>query len=136
MLTRIDHIGIAVHSLNKARQFYENVLGLACEKTEEVAAQKVRVAFFSLGGVKIELLEATAADSPIARFLEKNGEGVHHLGYATDDLSQQLAIAHEQGCRLLNPTPVAGADGKLVAFLHPKSSFGVLTEFCSTAKGS
>lgn len=131
MLTHIDHIGIAVHSLNKARQFYENVLGLTCEKIEEVVSQKVRTAFFSLGGVHIELLEATEEDSPIARFLEKNGEGVHHIGYAADNIMDQLEIAQEQGCKLINQTPVPGAGGKSVAFLHPKSTFGVLTEFCS-----
>jgi methylmalonyl-CoA/ethylmalonyl-CoA epimerase len=99
-----------------------------------VPTQKVRTAFFDVGGVHIELLEPTADDSPIAKFLEKNGEGIHHVAFASDDVQGQLDHAREAGARLINETPVPGAGGKLVAFLHPKSTHGVLTEFCSPAK--
>ncbi len=130
MIKKIDHLGIAVKSIDEARRFYEEVLGLPCEGIEEVESQKVRTAFFSVGEVHIELLEPTADDSPVARFLEKNGEGIHHIAYGTDDIENQLARAREGGCRLVHETPIKGAGGKRVAFLHPKSTFGVLTEFC------
>jgi len=131
MLRKIAHIGIAVHSIDEARAFYEQVLGLTCEKIEEVAAQKVRTAFFRLGELHIELLEPTAEDSPIAQFLKKRGEGIHHIAYQSDDLQGQLEKAGKYGCQLINEEPVVGAGGKLIAFLHPKSSHGVLTELCS-----
>lgn len=130
MLNKIDHVGIAVHSLQEAREFYENVLGLYCQKIEEIPSQKVRTAFYELGGVHIELLEPMGDDSPLAKFLDQKGPGVHHLAYATDDVQSQLEQAREQGCKLINQEPVPGAGGKQVAFLHPKSTFGVLTEFC------
>ncbi len=130
MIQKIDHLGIAVRSIETARKFYEEVLGLVCEKEEVVASQKVRTAFFTVGDIHIELLEPTAEDSPIAGFLEKKGEGFHHIAYQTDDIDGQLARAREQGCKLINESPVQGAGGKQVAFLHPKSTFGVLTEFC------
>jgi len=131
MLEKIDHIGIAVKSLDEAVRFYENALGLKCEKIEEVPTQKVKTAFFDIGGVHLELLEPTAEDSPIAKFLQRNGEGVHHIAYYSDDITAQLAQAKEAGCKLINEEPVPGAGGKKVAFLHPKSTHGVLTEFCS-----
>ena len=131
MITKIDHIGIAVRSIAAARTFYEEVLGLVCEKEEVVASQKVRTAFFTVGDVHIELLEPTAPDSPIAGFLEKKGEGFHHIAYCTDDINRQLAGARGHGCALIHETPIEGAGGKQVAFLHPKSTFGVLTEFCT-----
>ncbi|MBI5075331.1 MAG: methylmalonyl-CoA epimerase [Nitrospirae bacterium] len=130
MIEKIDHLGIAVRSIDASRKFYEEVLGLVCEKEEVVASQKVRTAFFTVGDIHIELLEPTSDDSPIAGFLEKKGEGFHHIAYHTDDIDGQLGTAREHGCRLINETPVAGAGGKQVAFLHPKSTFGVLTEFC------
>jgi methylmalonyl-CoA epimerase len=130
MIQKIDHIGVAVKSVAAARKFYEEVLGLTCEGVEEVASQKVRTAFFSVGEVHVELLEPTAPDSPIARFIDKQGEGIHHIAYATDDIEGQLARARDGGCRLVHETPIAGAGGKKVAFLHPKSTHGVLTEFC------
>ena len=130
MIKKIDHIGIAVKSIAAARKFYEEALGLVCEKEEEVASQKVRTAFFTVGEVHVELLEPTAPESPIAGFLEKKGEGIHHIAYCTDDIAGQLARAKERGCSLIHETPIAGAGGKQVAFLHPKSTFGVLTEFC------
>jgi methylmalonyl-CoA/ethylmalonyl-CoA epimerase len=129
MLKKIDHIGIAVKSLAEARKFYE-LLGLSCQKEEIVESQKVKTAFFELGGVHIELLEATADDSPIAKFLSKNGEGVHHIAYETDNIDEQLKSADAGGCKLIHEKPITGAGGKQVAFLHPKSTFGVLTEFC------
>lgn len=130
MIKKIDHLGIAVRSIEEARKFYEEVLGLVCEKEEVVASQKVRTAFFTVGDVHIELLEPTSDDSPVAGFLEKKGEGFHHIAYRTDDIDSQMAIVREHGCKLIHETPVEGAGGKKVAFLHPKSSFGVLTEFC------
>jgi len=130
MLKKIDHIGIAVHSISEARKFYEDGLGLTCERIEEVASQKVRIAFFTLGETHIELLEPTAPDSPIAVFLEKRGEGIHHIAYLSDSLEQQLQQLKEQGCRLINEHPVTGAGGKKIVFLHPKSTHGVLTELC------
>ncbi len=133
MITKIDHLGIAVRSLDEAMAYYENVLGLTCEGREEVESQKVRTAFFAAGDVHIELLEPTSDESPIAKFLEKNGPGIHHLAFATDDITGQLAQAKEQGARLIHEVPFAGAGDKLVAFLHPKSTFGVLTEFCQPA---
>ena len=131
MIKEIDHLGIAVRSIDEARTFYEEVLGLVCEKEEVVASQKVRTAFFTVGGIHIELLEPTADDSPIAGFLNKKGEGFHHIAYRTDDINGQLETALKKGCRLINEKPVEGAGGKQVAFLHPKSTFGVLTEFCA-----
>jgi methylmalonyl-CoA epimerase len=135
MIRKIDHLGIAVRSIDAARRFYESVLGLVCERVEDVPSQKVRTAFFTVGEIHIELLEPTAEESPIAKFLEKRGEGVHHIAYLTDDLEGQLAAASEGGCRLIHETPIEGAGGKQVAFLHPKSTFGVLTEFCQQNVG-
>jgi methylmalonyl-CoA/ethylmalonyl-CoA epimerase len=131
MLKKIDHIGIAVKSLDEAIKFYENALGLKCQKIEEVPTQKVKTAFFEVGEVHLELLEPTAEDSPIAKFLQRNGEGIHHIAYYTDEIVEQLSRAKDAGCKLINEEPVPGAGGKKVAFLHPKSTHGVLTEFCS-----
>lgn len=131
MVKKIDHLGIAVRSIEQASVFYVNVLGLTPSPTEEVPSQKVRTMFFDCGGVHIELLEATDPESPIAKFIDKNGEGIHHVAYAVESVHEQLNLAKEQGCRLINESPVPGAGGKEVGFVHPKSSFGVLTEFCS-----
>lgn len=131
MIKKIDHLGIAVKSLEEAIPFYEKVLGVACEGQEVVAEQKVKTAFFDVGGVHIELLEPTSEDSPIAKFLEKNPSGgIHHVAFATDNLIAELESAKAQGVRLIDETPRRGAGGKDIAFLHPKSTFGVLTEFC------
>lgn len=131
MITKIDHLGIAVNSLEETAAYYENVLGLVCEGREEVESQKVRTAFFAAGDVHIELLEPTSPESPIAKFLEKNPSGgIHHIAFATDDITGQLAHAKEKGAKLIHEVPFEGAGEKLVAFLHPKSTFGVLTEFC------
>lgn len=132
MITRIDHLGIAVKSIDEALPYYENALGLRCEHREEVASQKVRTAFFSAGEVHLELLEPTSPESPIAKFLEKNPSGgIHHIAFATSDINGQLKQAAGTGVKLLHEVPFEGAAGKLVAFLHPKSTFGVLTEFCA-----
>ncbi len=137
MLQKIDHLGIAVRSLDEAVPYYENALGLKCEHREEVISQKVRTAFFSVGEVHLELLEPTDPESPIAKFLEKNPNGgIHHIAFATTDIRGQLQQAAGAGVRLINPEPFEGAANKLVAFLHPKSTFGVLTEFCSPKSGS
>ena len=131
MIQKIDHLGIAVKSLDEAIPYYEKALGLKCEHREEVVSQKVRTAFFSVGEVHLELLEPTDPESPIVKFLEKNpAGGIHHVAFATDNLVSQLGQARTAGVRLIHETPVDGAGGKLVAFLHPKSTFGVLTEFC------
>jgi methylmalonyl-CoA/ethylmalonyl-CoA epimerase len=130
MIQQIDHLGIAVKSLDEAIPFYEKSLGLQCHGREEVESQKVRTAFFDCGGVHLELLEPTSPESPIAKFIEKNGEGIHHIAFRTDDIQAQLGQAAENGVRLIHEQPFEGAAGKLVAFLHPKSTRGVLTEFC------
>ena len=130
MIQQIDHLGIAVKNLEEAIPFYEKSLGLHCHGREEVESQKVKTAFFDCGGVHIELLEPTSPDSPIAKFLEKNGEGIHHIAFRTDDIGGQLGQAAASGVRLIHEQPFEGAAGKLVAFLHPKSTHGVLTEFC------
>jgi len=132
MIRKIDHIGIAVRSLDETVPYYEKALGFKCEKREEVESQKVRTAFFAVGEVHLELLEPTAAESPIAKFLEKNGEGVHHIAFYSDDIAGQLKQATDSGVRLIHEVPFEGAAGKLVAFLHPKSTHGVLTEFCTS----
>jgi methylmalonyl-CoA/ethylmalonyl-CoA epimerase len=132
MINQIDHLGIAVRSLDETVPVYERALGLRCEHREEVPSQKVRTAFFDVGGVHLELLEPTATDSPIAKFLSERGEGVHHVAFRTDNIVGQLAQAAGAGVRLINDKPFDGAGGKLVAFLHPKSTHGVLTELCAT----
>lgn len=131
MIQQIDHIGIAVKSLDEGVAYYERTLGLHCEGREEVASQKVKTAFFHVGEVHIELLEPTSPESPIAKFLEKNGEGIHHIAFRTNDITGQLKQAADSGCRLIHEVPFEGAANKLVAFLHPKSTHGVLTEFCA-----
>jgi len=132
MITQIDHIGIAVESLEASVKYYEEVLGLHCEGRETVASQRVNTAFFHVGEVHIELLEPTDAESPIAKFLEKRGEGIHHIAFRTDDITGQLKHAADAGCKLIHEVPFEGAANKLVAFLHPKSTHGVLTELCAT----
>ncbi len=137
MITKIDHLGIAVRSLDEAVPYYEKALGLKCEHREEVPSQKVRTAFFRAGEVHLELLEPTDPESPIAKFLEKNPNGgIHHVAFGSDNVEAQLKQASSAGVRLINEKPFDGASGKLVAFLHPKSTFGVLTEFCMPKPGA
>ncbi|MDX2109401.1 MAG: methylmalonyl-CoA epimerase [Verrucomicrobiota bacterium] len=131
MIKQIDHLGIAVKSLAEAIPLYENALGLKCEHQEEVVSQKVRTAFFHVGEVHIELLEPTSPESPIAKFIETKGEGIHHIAFRTDDIGAQLKQAAGAGVKLIHEVPFEGAAGKLVAFLHPKSTRGVLTELCA-----
>jgi len=132
MIKQIDHLGIAVHSLDESVPVYEKALGLRCEHREEVPSQKVRTAFFDVGGVHLELLEPTSPESPIAKFLADRGEGIHHIAFRTDQITDQLAQAAGAGVRLIHEKPFEGAAGKLVAFLHPKSTHGVLTELCAS----
>ena len=128
--THIEHIGIAVNSLEESIPYYEKVLGLECYAIEEVADQKVRTAFFKVGETKIELLESTDPEGPIGKFIEKKGPGVHHLAFAMDNVGKALQDAADQGVRLIDEKPRKGAEGLQIGFLHPKSTQGVLTEFC------
>lgn len=131
-LTHIEHIGIAVKNLDESIKFYENVFGLKCYAIEEVKDQKVRTAFFMIGQTKIELLESTEPDSPIGKYIEKKGEGIHHIAFATTNLKEALKSAEEKGIQLIDKEPRKGAEGLNIAFLHPKSTFGVLTELCES----
>jgi methylmalonyl-CoA/ethylmalonyl-CoA epimerase len=130
MPKKISHIGIAVASIEQAAPFYRDVLGMEFEGTEVVAEQKVKVAFFAVGESRIELLEPTADDSPVAKFLAKNGPGVHHVAYEVADLEQRLAALKAEGVRLIDEAPRTGAHNTRIAFMHPKASGGVLTELC------
>lgn len=130
MVKSVNHIGVAVTSLAETRPFYEECLGALCEGEEEVADQKVRVAFMRVGDVRIELLEPTSPDSPVAAFLEKRGPGIHHIAYCVDDLSARIAELKAKGIRMVDETPRVGAHHMHIAFLHPKSTHGVLTEIC------
>jgi methylmalonyl-CoA/ethylmalonyl-CoA epimerase len=130
MLTKINHIGIAVKSLDDAIPFYRDNLGMAFAGIEEVPEQKVRVAMLVVGESKIELLEPTATDSPVAIFIEKNGAGIHHVAYEVDDIENAIAKLLSGGARMIDEKPRCGAHGTRIAFIHPKSSGGVLTELC------
>ncbi|QZT38323.1 methylmalonyl-CoA epimerase [Halosquirtibacter xylanolyticus] len=127
---QIEHIGIAVKSLDETIPYYETLLGTKCYNIEEVAEQKVRTAFFKVGEVKIELLESTDPEGPIGKFVEKKGEGIHHIAYAVDNVNEALNEAEESGLRLIDKTSRKGAEGLDIGFLHPKSTHGVLTELC------
>jgi len=129
-LSHIEHIGIAVKSLGQAIPYYENILGLKCYSVEEVKDQKVKTAFFKIGQTKLELLESTDPEGPVGKFIEKKGEGVHHIAFATNGVQQALNEVEEKGIRLIDKNPRKGAEGLNIGFLHPKSTFGVLTEFC------
>ncbi|MCP5063286.1 MAG: methylmalonyl-CoA epimerase [Ignavibacteriae bacterium] len=129
-LTHIEHIGIAVNNLDESIKYYENVLGLKCYSIEEVADQKVKTAFFKVGETKIELLESTSLDGPIGKYIEKKGEGIHHIAFHTNNLQQALNEAGDKGVKLIDAEPRKGAEGLDIAFLHPKSTGGVLTELC------
>lgn len=128
--THIEHIGIAVKNLDESIKYYENILGLKCYAVEEVKDQKVKTAFFMVGQTKIELLESTAEDGPIAKFIEKKGEGIHHLAFAVNNLPEVLKEVEGKGVQLIDKSPRKGAEGLDIAFLHPKSTNGVLTELC------
>jgi methylmalonyl-CoA/ethylmalonyl-CoA epimerase len=128
--SHIEHIGIAVVNLEAAISFYEKVLGLTCYNIEEVTDQKVRTAFFMIGQTKIELLESTDPEGPIGKFIEKRGEGIHHIAFSVEKIEEQLAHAANLGVRLIDSVPRKGAEGLNIAFLHPKSTSGVLIELC------
>ncbi len=129
--TKIEHIAVAVKSIDEAKKIFENVLGLECYAIEEVADQKVKTAFFKIGEVKIELLEPTSPDSTVAGFIEKRGEGLHHVAFAVENTTQALQAAEAKGVRLIDKAERNGAEGLKIGFLHPKDTVGVLTEFCS-----
>jgi methylmalonyl-CoA/ethylmalonyl-CoA epimerase len=132
--THIEHIGIAVHNLAEGIEYFEKILGLTCYAIEEVEDQKVRTAFFKIGGVKLELLESTSPEGPVAKFIEKKGAGLHHLAFAVEQLSEKLDELKDKGVTLIDQKPRKGAEGLNIAFLHPKSTYGVLTELCEAEK--
>jgi len=129
-ISKIEHIGIAVKNLEESIKYYENILGLKCYSIEEVKEQKVKTAFFMAGQTKIELLESTDPEGPIGKFIEKKGEGVHHIAFAVEGIEKALAEAETKGVQLIDKFPRKGAEGLDIAFLHPKSTYGVLTELC------
>jgi len=130
-ISHIEHIGIAVKSIEASKKYYEEVLGLTCYSVEEVADQKVKTAFFQVGDTKIELLESTSPEGPIGKFIEKKGEGLHHIAFAVPDASKALQDAGNKGIQLIDSASRAGAEGLNIGFLHPKATHGVLTELCS-----
>jgi methylmalonyl-CoA/ethylmalonyl-CoA epimerase len=129
-ITHIEHIGIAVKNLDIAISFYEKALGLKCYGIEEVSDQKVKTAFFLVGQTKIELLQSTNPDGPVGKFIEKKGEGIHHIAFAVKGIDEALQHVEQNGVNLIDSAPRPGAEEMRIAFLHPKSTFGVLTEFC------
>lgn len=129
-MTKIEHIGIAVHNLETSNSLFEKLFGNPPYKLEDVASEGVKTSFFKNGPNKIELLEATNPESPIAKFLEKKGEGIHHIAFEVTNIFAEMARLKAEGFILLNETPKKGADNKLVCFLHPKSANGVLIELC------
>ncbi|MEI7811944.1 MAG: methylmalonyl-CoA epimerase [Ignavibacteria bacterium] len=128
--SHIEHIGIAVKNLEASVKYYEDILGLKCYAVEEVTDQKVRTAFFMAGQTKIELLESTSEEGPIAKFIGKKGEGIHHIAFAVTDIENALSEVESKGIQLIDKAPRKGAEGLSIAFLHPKSTSGVLTELC------
>ena len=135
-LSHIEHIGIAVKSLKISIPFYEQVLGLTCYSIEEISDQKVKTAFFKIGETKLELLEATSQESPVAKFIEKRGEGIHHIAFAVKDIDRSLQSVEKEGIRLIDKKSRKGAEGLDIGFLHPASTFGVLMELCEKKKKS
>lgn len=133
-MNKIEHIGIAVKSLETSIPLYEALLNTPCYKTEEVTTEKVRTAFFAVGEGKIELLESTDPQGVIARYIEKKGEGMHHIAFAVEDIYVEMDRLRAAGFELLSPEPKPGADNKLVCFLHPKGTSGVLVEICMEVK--
>ncbi|MBT3174305.1 MAG: methylmalonyl-CoA epimerase [Lentimicrobiaceae bacterium] len=135
-ITHIEHIGIAVDSLDEAIPYYEEILGLKCYAIEEVTDQKVKTAFFKVGQTKIELLETTDPEGPIGKFISKRGQGIHHIAFASGNIEENLHEVETKGIRLIDKVPRKGAEGLDIAFLHPKSTFGVLTELCEDKKNN
>lgn len=134
MINKIEHLGIAVKSIDAANDIYHKLLGTASYKTENVESENVLTSFFKVGESKIELLEGTSADSPITKFIEKKGEGLHHIAFDVDDIVAEMQKLKEQGFTLLSDKPKRGADNKLICFVHPKSTNGVLIELCQEIK--
>lgn len=134
LMDKIEHIGIVVKNLEASNALFEKLLGVSHYKIEEVASEGVKTSFFKSGPNKVELLEATTTDSPIAKFLEKRGEGIHHIAFAVDDIIAEIERLKNEGFVIINETPKKGADNKLVAFLHPKGTNGVLVELCQEIK--
>lgn len=130
-ISHIEHIGIAVENLEEAIKYYETILGFKCYAVEEVKDQKVKTAFFKVGQTKIELLESTDPEGTIAKFIEKKGQGIHHIAFAVDDVDKSLNEVAEKGVRLIDSHKRKGAEGLNIGFLHPKSTVGVLTELCA-----
>lgn len=135
-MDKIEHIGIAVNSISDSNALFTKLMGVEPYKMEEVESEGVRTSFFKSGPNKVELLEATNPDSPIAKYLAKKGEGIHHIAFAVEDIVSELARLKEEGFTILNEVPKKGADNKLVAFLHPKGTNGVLVELCQEIKGA
>jgi methylmalonyl-CoA/ethylmalonyl-CoA epimerase len=133
-MEKVEHIGIAVKDLKISIPLFEKLLNTICYKTETVETEKVETAFFAQGETKIELLQSTEEDGIIAKYIEKKGEGIHHIAFATNDIVAEIARLKNEGFIILNETPKRGADNKLVAFLHPKSTNGVLIELCQEIK--
>ncbi|MDO5637137.1 MAG: methylmalonyl-CoA epimerase [Myroides sp.] len=133
-MRKIEHIGIAVKNLQESNSLFEKLFGVPAYKEEEVVSEGVKTSFFMNGPNKIELLEATKDDSPIAKFIEKKGEGIHHIAFDVEDIVAEIARLKNEGFTVLNETPKKGADNKLVAFLHPKGTNGVLVELCQEIK--
>lgn len=134
-MKKLEHIGIAVNNLEQANALFARLLGREQYKIESVESEGVKTSFFELGGVKIELLEATAADSPIRKFIEKRGEGIHHLAFEVEDIRESIQHYRQLGFQLIGNEPKKGADNKLICFLHPKSTQGVLIELCQEITG-
>lgn len=134
MLNKIEHIGIAVKDLSNATQIYKSLLGVDCYKTEDVESEMVATAFFKTGESKIELLAATAEESAIKKFIDKKGEGIHHIAFDVSDIYAEMKRLQDEGFVLLNDVPKKGADNKLICFVHPKSANGVLIELCQEIK--
>lgn len=130
MIKKIEHLGIAVNSIQESVGVFETLLGSSCYKIEEVESEGVKTAFLQIGESKIELLEATNPDSPIAKYLAKKGHGVHHIAFDTNDIENEIERLSKQGFELIHKSPKDGADGKIIAFLHPKSTEGILIELC------
>lgn len=130
MVNKVDHIGIAVKNLEETLKFYEDTLGIKCVSKEEVKDQKVKVAFLPIGDTEVELLESTEKDGPIAKYIDKKGEGIQHIAYRVDNIENAIKECKEKGIRMIDEEPRYGAGGAKIAFLHPKSTFGVLIELC------
>ncbi|HRO75911.1 MAG TPA: methylmalonyl-CoA epimerase [Crocinitomicaceae bacterium] len=129
-MRKIEHLGIAVKNIEESAKIYETLLGTSCYKIEEVVSENVKTAFYQIGESKIELLEATDESSPIAKFIEKKGQGIHHIAFDVADIYAEIERLKAEGFQLINETPKNGADNKIIAFLHPKSTDGILVELC------